>query len=75
VTSDSIAAHAALGFPASGLLLLKSVDRPSSIVSAGSMGESFVDSYFQHLAPEIPHIAWCNLSRDPLEIKTASRKS
>lgn len=75
VTSDSIAAYAALAFRASGLLLLKSVEMPSSIISADPMGEPFVDAHFHRLAPKIPQIAWCNLSAEPLEIKTASRKS
>jgi aspartokinase-like uncharacterized kinase len=75
VTSDSIAAYAAIRFRAAGLMLLKSLDCPDGFPSSNSLGEPLVDAHFHHLAPKLPRIAWCNLTANPLSIKTASRES
>jgi aspartokinase-like uncharacterized kinase len=74
VTSDSIAADAAIRFQAAGLMLLKSVDLPSSIASVDDLGPPFVDVHFHRLVPRIPQIGWCNLAADSMTIKTASRQ-
>ncbi len=75
VTSDSIAACAAIGFRATGLMLLKSVDGPAGFASFDTLGEPLVDAHFHRLAPRLPRIAWCNLAANPITIKTASRES
>ncbi len=53
VTSDSLAAWVALRWPASRLVLLKSVDMPLG-------GQGFVDAYFPTIARDLPIVSWCN---------------
>ena len=68
VTSDSIAAWAAIRWRAAGLLLLKSVDLPDPPLSLSESLPAFVDRYFPQLAPRLPQIAWCNLNSPVCEI-------
>ncbi len=69
VTSDSIAAWAAIRWRAAGLLLLKSVDLPPHSPEGRSAGEpAFVDRYFSQFASRLPRIAWCNLASPGGEI-------
>jgi aspartokinase-like uncharacterized kinase len=75
VTSDSIAADAAIRFQAAGLMLLKSLDCPDGFPAFDSLGEPLVDAHFHQLAPKLRRIAWCNLAADPITIKAASRES
>jgi aspartokinase-like uncharacterized kinase len=65
VTSDSIAAWAAIRWQAEGLTLLKSVDAPENLVSPDKSGEALVDDFFRQLAPRLPSIIWRNLRSDP----------
>lgn len=70
VTSDSIAAWAALRWRAAGLVLLKSVNPPQS----ASEWDRAVDDYFPNLASELPQLAWCNLQSTRPEIKLCKRR-
>ncbi len=53
VTSDSLAAWVAIRWPASRLVLLKSVDMPLG-------GRAFADAYFPTIARDLPIVSWCN---------------
>ncbi len=64
VTSDSLAGWAAIRWPASRLVLLKSAELPIaesglSLREAAELG--LVDSYFPVLDPELPPTSWCTL--------------
>ena len=72
VTSDAIAAWAAIRWRAAGLLLLKSVDLPNPAQVFAENEAGFVDRYFSHLAPRLPKIAWCNLASPACEIVDCS---
>ena len=64
VTSDSLAAWVALRWPASQLVLLKSIDWPfdEQVVSHRLMAErGLVDAYFPTIARNLPMIRWCHL--------------
>lgn len=75
VASDSIAACAALGFSAAGLVLLKSTEAPPGFPAVEGAGEPFVDRYFARCASRLPQIVWWNLRNSDDPKKTASRKS
>ena len=64
VTSDSLAAWVALRWPASQLVLLKSIDWPfdEQVVSHRLVAErGLVDAYFPTIARNLPTIRWCHL--------------
>lgn len=60
VTSDSLAAWVTIHWPATELLLLKSVPCPESTVTEAALA-GLVDPYFPGLAGRIPRINWCCL--------------
>ncbi|MCH8830488.1 MAG: hypothetical protein IID45_13005, partial [Planctomycetes bacterium] len=72
-SSDSIAAWIAIRWPADELVLLKSVDAPSSHRSSARRETPPVDSHFQRLSPRLKRISWCNLRTPSAEI-TAYRE-
>jgi len=69
VTSDSLAAWTAIRWPASELVLLKSVPTPCGLTVQEASRESLVDPWFVHLAPQIERISWCNLRGDKVVIQ------
>ena len=66
VTSDSIAAFAAIHWPAERLVLLKSISQP---VSPAGQTDA-VDAYFKTLAPRMAHVDWCNLRTQTPAVET-----
>ncbi len=67
VTSDSLSAWVAIRWPASRLVLLKSVELPNeihewSLQAAADAG--FVDRCFPMLGPQLPPTFWCDLRRN-----------
>ena len=63
-TSDSLAAWAALGWPADELWLCKSVPCPTgSLTDAITAG--IVDSCLARIADQLPHVRWCDLRSGP----------
>lgn len=68
-TSDSIAAAIAIHFDVPQLVLCKSIDVPrDGLLSGGSIAvPSPIDEWFQHLAPRLNEILWCNLRKVPME--------
>lgn len=73
VTSDSLAAWVAMRWPASQLVLLKSLDWPfdEHVVSHQMAAEQgLVDAYFPTIARNLPTISWCHLrSSDALTFR------
>ncbi len=68
VTSDSLAGWAAIRWPASRLILLKSAELPIaecglSFQAAADLG--LVDAYFPTLAVDLPTTFWCDLRNNP----------
>ena len=61
VTSDSIAARAAVCFAAAELVFAKSVSLPKKRTVANVRSRRLVDAYFHRLAEEIPRVGWANL--------------
>lgn len=69
VTSDSLAAWAAIRWPADELLLVKSIDLPTATnVEAASQTE-LVDRYFPNLASSLKQVSWCNLRACKPEVR------
>ncbi len=68
VTSDSIAARAAICFQADELVLIKSVPLPEMADVAAAEGSGLVDPHFRQLASQISNVSWCDLRAggDPL---------
>ncbi len=62
VTSDSLAAWTAGRWPADELWFCKSVPCPKTLSIA--IRERVIDPYFAHLAPQLPHVRWCDLRSD-----------
>lgn len=61
VTSDSLAAWTAIRWPASELILLKSIPVPRGMSAHDASDQEWVDPYFPRLAGRIDRIQWCNL--------------
>jgi aspartokinase-like uncharacterized kinase len=61
VTSDSIAARAAVCFEAAELVFAKSVSLPKKRDIAAVQSRRLIDSHFQSLAESIPRVGWVNL--------------
>lgn len=64
VTSDSLAARAALAWNARELWLVKSIDLPPDVSYTEGSRRGYVDEYFPQLAAGTPSIVWCNLRAD-----------
>ncbi len=69
VTSDSLAAWAAIRWPAEELVMLKSVPIPTGLSADDASERELVDPYFPRLAPQIQRIFWCNLRAPNLLIE------
>lgn len=65
VTSDSIAAWIAARLEADELILLKSVNRPTT----GFRSDSVDDDFHIH-ASALPRVSWCNLRAEPIGIES-----
>lgn len=61
VTSDSLAAWTAIRWPATELILLKSVPVPDRFTVLDAAREGIVDPYFPQLSKHLPRISWCDL--------------
>lgn len=61
VTSDSIAAHVAIRFEATELVLVKSVPLIGTPTLHVAQKSGLVDRHFSELAGRIPRISWVNL--------------
>ena len=61
VTSDSIAASAALRWNAEELVLMKSRCLPAACTLADAQHVGLVDRYFSKIAGRLPRIGWVNL--------------
>ncbi|WP_339910998.1 hypothetical protein [Symmachiella dynata] len=61
VTSDSIAARAAVCFKAAELVFAKSVSLPKKRDIAAVQSRRLIDSHFYQLAKSIPRVGWINL--------------
>lgn len=77
VTSDSLAAWAAIHFSASRLILCKSVDFPDSADPLPvAIERGLVDPYLQELAPRLAHVEWVNLrSEKPRPVRLCGEES
>lgn len=67
VTSDSLAAWVAIRWPASRLVLLKSVElshEENGWTLQAAADSGFVDRYFPNLGPKLPPTFWCDLRSD-----------
>jgi aspartokinase-like uncharacterized kinase len=69
VTSDSIAAWVVETWPASELVLLKSVALPKQCQIEKAQELGLVDAHFDRLFERIPHLGWCQLTASALEIQ------
>lgn len=77
LTSDSLAGWVAIRWPASRLVLLKSVGLP---ISEGSLSfrnaaeNGLVDAYFPNLESRLPPTSWCDLrNRDVIDFQPFGR--
>lgn len=70
VTTDSIAAWTALRWPASELILLKSIPTPRGLTAQEAADRLLVDGYFPILAQQLKRISWCDLRDDDITIET-----
>ncbi len=61
VTSDSIAARAAVCFEATELVFAKSVSLPKKRDIAAVQSRRLIDNHFHQLAQSIPRVGWINL--------------
>ncbi len=68
VTSDSIAAWAAIHWQATELILLKSVPVPHPLTTCEAARLSLVDSYFPDIARYVASLGWCNLTDTRFEV-------
>ena len=75
VTSDSLAAWAAVRWPADEFILLKSVPTPHGLTSLEASRRELVDPYFPQLSKGLPRILWCNLRASKIEIEPWLAKS
>ncbi|WP_339727552.1 hypothetical protein [uncultured Gimesia sp.] len=77
VTSDSIAAWVSLTWPATELILLKSVDLAQEKTVPELAEAGFVDAYLPTLADSLPCLRWCNLRADsePTQLATVTSGS
>lgn len=66
VTTDSIAAWAAIHFRAEQLWLVKSVGLPEECSPARAAEQNLVDPYFCRLAERLGAVWWVDASRSPL---------
>jgi aspartokinase-like uncharacterized kinase len=69
VTSDSLAAWAALCWPAEELILLKSVPVPRDLTADEASRSQLVDSYFPKIARRLRRISWCNLRAATMDVE------
>ncbi|MBS0204362.1 MAG: hypothetical protein JSS49_15770 [Planctomycetes bacterium] len=68
VTSDSIAAWAAIRWSADELILAKSTEVPPQLTAAEAAAAGLVDAHFRNVAPSISRIRWCNLANEELVV-------
>lgn len=64
VTSDSIAAWAALCLQAEELVLVKSAPKPAGRSAREAAADGLVDAHFPQLASKLPLVSWVNLRSD-----------
>jgi aspartokinase-like uncharacterized kinase len=64
VTSDSIAAAAAVEWQAAELVLAKSTNLPLGITPESASAAGLVDGYFRQVAGKLPLVSWANLREE-----------
>ena len=72
VTSDAIAAWAAIHWPADRLVLLKSCPLPPSLSWEQAANQGLVDAYFPSLVSRLKATTWVNLRSDASPARAAS---
>ena len=69
VTSDSIAYWTATQWPATELILLKSIPAPQGLSLQEASDREYVDRYFPRIVPSVARIRWCNLRGSDIQIE------